>query len=935
MRNTREKAATSLGKIQDTKFSQKEGMVYIFPFVIRNGYVNITENGFVDKGASPSNFSFFQKVFTGTETITATWKNSTQLNVRDATKGTYNYDFKVGDYVLGQPVVGSENRRIEISDVNGNEDFMAMQSAGEVTIMFSQNSQGRGDNGNAKLSENDVFNLYIIPEIFGNQWLYISNWTSYPDPQNRKILLSEVTFSILKDALEKSGRALEQYVQYAAPGEPYAFPYIVEGPHYREVQLSPFTTRPEPVKYLQLEIQGGSALSSPLVLGRKLYWDNENKKWYTSPGKFLFPAKMLNPQANPLNKTAAPSKSFFFFPDEEVDVRNTKEWLQAVKEQNQVVAPVQNMGAYTMGTASNWDNTNKQHASNLKTNGLFNDFNNLSWKPTPHNIAMGYTDIGDAGYNGWRTKSLKGNPYTTDSMYYAPTDNMMQILIKNSMLNMQQLELPLSFTSSRPYRWSNIPVIGFWTRWFGDRAMFPNTTNVKNSRLGYFIDCNLAIMAREYFEQPKQDTQKNYANLQQFLGQETPATLNPQATNTTLCFELTDKVSFTDNKYTGSVGQMSDGIDTVYLSQIKDENGNFLHNDRTPLLLNCNDGNLIPRIVGSEEGFVIDNVIVWALFIGKEKISCYGKYTNNNLSNPLFTQTVMSSSMFEQNNIRNWTTNLTLGTWDSNWSNGEITWPLAPQKEQTSYEKIIEYKGLNFESQAKYGAPGWKLYPKTKGPFNFLRDKATSQALNEMQLGYDQPTPDLYEFTYHEFGCNTKQEFINKFSTIQFSLEGTVLNLHCYDIFYDKEWNCPINDKRIIININDIAPTYHRTFSLGALNCSHNYPLAPIIQKDGMAEYIGLYVFTFRGEPGEYTTDGGWSQDVDVDISLLDDKITISLKERTIFYGYKYIAEAYDLRSDGWIGVTCLPVTAFNQRKAHLRSQISIPKIIFTLKQEV
>ena len=46
--------------------------VAVFPFILRSGFINMTEKGYVDRNAEPSNYGFFQKLFIGNESIIAT-----------------------------------------------------------------------------------------------------------------------------------------------------------------------------------------------------------------------------------------------------------------------------------------------------------------------------------------------------------------------------------------------------------------------------------------------------------------------------------------------------------------------------------------------------------------------------------------------------------------------------------------------------------------------------------------------------------------------------------------------------------------------------------------------------------------------------------------------------------------------------------------------
>ena len=79
MFNLETKLQKQFAKDHDKNFIVPNNCVVICPWIIRNGFQNVAENGYLSKNADPRYYGFFQKIFTGNESITATWEGSTYL----------------------------------------------------------------------------------------------------------------------------------------------------------------------------------------------------------------------------------------------------------------------------------------------------------------------------------------------------------------------------------------------------------------------------------------------------------------------------------------------------------------------------------------------------------------------------------------------------------------------------------------------------------------------------------------------------------------------------------------------------------------------------------------------------------------------------------------------------------------------------------------
>lgn len=318
------------GKVQklvqnnETNFIVENNCNVVCPWIIRNGATNLTEQGSVDNSQDPNNFGFFQKVFTGNECITVTWENSTKL-VKPLGVNAYDYQFTIGTYYAGAVVVGSGEYQSEIENMESMEDFLSLKTSAEVTIRFESwvpNNQ-------------DMFKLYTIPDLYGKKWYYISNVRilndlTFPTEDNTTAIPAvEVTFTSLTDKLQSTGRAVEQFVQYGAIGEPYTYPYVSNkevdmGGYMQPVkQITNIIQQPRHSRYLQLELFGANAIAGFQVVGRKIT-QNADGTYRTSPWKFLLPINFYNGRANDINKTSLATKNFYFFPDETFAIVSAK-----------------------------------------------------------------------------------------------------------------------------------------------------------------------------------------------------------------------------------------------------------------------------------------------------------------------------------------------------------------------------------------------------------------------------------------------------------------------------------------------------------------------------------------------------------------------------------------------------------------------------------
>ncbi|MBQ4209187.1 hypothetical protein II654_02035 [bacterium] len=120
---------------------------------------------------------------------------------------------------------------------------------------------------------------------------------------------------------------------------------------------------------------------------------------------------------------------------------------------------------------------------------------------------------------------------------FTQTDNFIDVLVKNSFIYFQQLELPLDFSSTKPYKVSNLPIInGIIPALLGDRTLIQNLQRKSSIPICCIVDCAAATCASNL--KIADEIGKNIP-LAFFGGEEVPKYLGVETCNTSLCFSLT------------------------------------------------------------------------------------------------------------------------------------------------------------------------------------------------------------------------------------------------------------------------------------------------------------------------------------------------------------------------------------------------------------
>ena len=648
----------SSNKQYDTLSNQ----ILIFPFVMRSGFVYVNEKGFIQDF---ENSGTIQKVFPGKNPIIMVWEDSTTLE-KPININEYDYKFKVGKYYSGTILEHVSNTEIQESDTN--KGFKGVEFSESIKIQYIFPKKGTNTNSTTlpfHVLDEDHFKFYVVEKNKNNSpyvsknWMYISSCQNIYD--GATLIGQEVIFSTLNDKVSVSGRAIEQYPQYGAIGEPFAFPRIVNDVNKTVVLDTTYSQydKKKLCKYLQVEFQGPCLLGCITVLGRTITKQNDGTI-RTSLGKFLLMSNFNSVSANELNKTSIPTRNFYCISGASLTDKYGQEWLTRIKNIDDAVSQIDFGGVIQLGQASDYSFDDKfinYHKSNMPSsnaNNKFWDYEDLDWRP----LSYLENDL---------TFDTSMNFYSENELSLTAQDDLIQILNTNSFIYMNQLQLDVNMFSTRPVKMSSIPILKHLT-FFGDWTISSNKRNRKLynlTLLGSCTDINIAINTIN-------QSNDVYIPLNTFAGKENALKyISSSTSNTTLCFGLTDKI-YLPNRDNNNTLEL---YDTKYLGQSKNEAGNYIFTDHKPLLYSNQAGHYT-----SNEGFIIDKIVIQSIFSGNIRVSGYNNFIRPN-SESIWAMTVMSNSLFT-GNFRDWTTIIDNGNWPDKYiiENDEFTWPDSPNK---------------------------------------------------------------------------------------------------------------------------------------------------------------------------------------------------------------------------------------------------------------
>ncbi len=671
----------------------------IFPFVINNGAIPLTETGYKPINSKISDFGQYELILTGTTPVVCIWKNSTKIYQKNKGKINeethkvngqdefYTKQYKIGDYWNAYLI--DDTSGVDFSNLPNNQIFKTVQTKRQYTlVMFEEH-----------ITIDDYLQFFVVfndenENIGGNsgknqdrQLLYISNVTNYYSPYNGAFSMQVLTFSSLNDRVVSSGQNTLDFVQYASPGSGYAFPTIQQG----KVTLNRTLMRDIGVRYSHRQSYGLELLSSCYYYGRPIIQGQEpiqqnNEEIFESKvfaSRRLFIAGnneksttdiktnggLLDGINDKITTSSHPETTFYNIMDAKptgfTNFKNFTEWLKTslnfqdnlfvTKDFKGMLAFDKDKATKSNGTAIGeakffWDS--EWNINNLTGNYNVDMSSNFKYKDPESGLIIGSPTV----------------DYSKISQKY-----MSAILNFNSVVFSPLVQMPYDSQQWLPFALSDIPLIGkllnaltlgIWSSW----VITQNAQQYKkmlyfNGFMSAFFTSNLeSIIGNGGLIPLNAFTNDNDFTIGKLLG--------ANVSTTAMTMKLSDRVSvYPWDPTTGKKLTVKEQISTVDLSQKKNNKVYILAEDTefldiaSPFTNEDKDCQWNPTsngvIDGSNYAYIIDTIVTQSLHQGEERHTFYS-------DNPFTYQgdyNEISVAQFRYNNMGyltgnafNWTT---------------------------------------------------------------------------------------------------------------------------------------------------------------------------------------------------------------------------------------------------------------------------------------
>ncbi len=671
----------------------------IFPFIINNGAIPLTETGYKPINSKISDFGQYELILTGNTPVVCIWKNSTKIYQKNKgkidpnthkAKGQdefYTKQYKIGDYWNAYLI--DDTSGVDFSNLPNNQIFKTVQTKRQYTlVMFEEH-----------ITIDDYLQFFCVfndenENIGGNtgknqdrQLLYISNVTNYYSPYNGAFSMQVLTFSSLNDRVISSGQNTLDFVQYASSGSGYAFPTIQQG----KVTLNRTLMRDIGVRYSHRQSYGLELLSScyyygrPIIQGQEPIQQNNEEifesKVFSSRRLFIAGNNeksttniknnggLLAGINDKITTSSHPETTFYNIMDAKptgfTNFKNFTEWLKtSLNFQDNLFVTKDFKGMLSF-------DKDKARLSNAEDIGNAKFFWDSEWNI--NNISGNYNvDMSsNFKYKDPESGLIIGSPtvdYSKISQKY-----MSAILNFNSVVFSPLIQMPYDSNQWLPFALSDIPLIGkllnaltlgIWSSW----VITQNFQQYKkmlyfNGFMSAFFTSNLeSIIGNGGLIPLNVFTNDNDFTIGKLLG--------ANVSTTAMTMKLSDRVSvYPWDPSSGKKLETKEQISTVDLSQKKNNKVYILAEDTefldiaSPFTNEDKDCQWNPTsngvIDGSNYAYIIDTIVTQSLHQGEERHTFYS-------DNPFTYQgdyNEISVAQFRYNNMGyltgnafNWTT---------------------------------------------------------------------------------------------------------------------------------------------------------------------------------------------------------------------------------------------------------------------------------------
>lgn len=680
------KASQDIDKLLKTS---TDVMFAVCPFTIVLGALNTTEAGYKPPNLIVNNYTNFQKVFTGRESILCVWDECYDLSqVRTPVdKGgdeTNNYGVvKIKQYPDGSNGGLRFYGRLMQSAVetsfrpnNANDTMSGMIATKNVNLAFSYES-------NERLFDeitNNIYKFWMIPELFefkdikshgylstDHQWYYLQNCLLIYNATTKKPEILQATFVSVNDVISKSGLAINQYIQVSAPGDRCCLPRVNK--KINKIVCDEEYLKYKPITHIQISLFGNVAFSSIVFMGRPVSsLEQPQTTWNIEAPRFIFPHKYQASSYDELFVNAVPETNYYLLYNAmPTIITGFADWKNYISSTYNAFMSKQYEGFISVSVEKTKEtNQDKNVEAGLHFQYWDPRFlqDKIVWPSKVYNVS------GSEYYNinpNIQDETIKFN-YCGETQI-TPPSKMFDVARSLSTLNIsayftqkQFYQLPLEVTQTTPVAISSIPIIGRFLNFLslGLPVGFRLTSNVLTPR----IPAVLSLFSVEQFELLSQifsTTAKNNIPFDVFrkdTSSDIYSMCGTTSQTTSFCFNLSNQIAINPTKIDGTIPDYKTinsanynpktVIDTVKLGQI----------DKTKMEAYLLGGFLNFEQLQLNRGFVIDSFSFQAIGQVPYRITFYSQPDNpqGNLDNKnsVWTGIYKTLSSASQN-TRQWT----------------------------------------------------------------------------------------------------------------------------------------------------------------------------------------------------------------------------------------------------------------------------------------
>lgn len=200
-----------LEAIRKARMKAKELQLWTQEFVIvpymTTGYIDVTNEGFLNYQRHPEDFNTFRRLYTGKESVNVVWKDSVYVE-QEGDTNNYNIKFRLGEVLLG--LLETTDHQNQINTDSNFNDYVSQQINKNYKFRIYPTF---------KFSDYYQYLLYKIPELSGSTVFRVVNVEE--DYIGNELVSYIVEFESLNQSFAQTGSAIQQNINNSTPGSGY------------------------------------------------------------------------------------------------------------------------------------------------------------------------------------------------------------------------------------------------------------------------------------------------------------------------------------------------------------------------------------------------------------------------------------------------------------------------------------------------------------------------------------------------------------------------------------------------------------------------------------------------------------------------------------------------------------------------------------------